>query len=365
MNIQLKSVKKQVILLTGASSGIGLVTARMAAERGARLMLTARNESALEQLTQELNGYGSNGRVADFIAGDVADETVLRRAAERAIDRFGRIDTWINCAGVTIYGPLIDVSLDDQRRLFETNFWGVVIGSRIAVEYLRKEGGALINIGSTLSDRAVPLQGIYCASKHAVKGYTDSLRMELEHDGLPIAVTLIKPGAIDTPYSEHGKNYLPNESKNPPPAYAPEMVARTILYCAEHRVRDVFAGGGGKMISMMGHWAPRLTDKIMERTMFTLQQSERSDQDRHDNGLYGPAKGLQARGGRAAYVAETSLYTQASLHPMLTAAVTAVVGAALVSAFRRGSSKGHSLAWDRRAVERTKICGNEPEPQAA
>lgn len=299
-------------------------------------MLTARNETALALLARELNSHESKGVAADFVAGDVADETVLRRVAERARDRFGRIDTWVNCAGVTIYGPLIDVSIDDQRRLFETNFWGVVVGSRIAVEYLRKEGGALINIGSTLSDRAVPLQGIYCASKHAVKGYTDSLRMELEHDGLPIAVTLIKPGAVDTPYSEHGKNYLPNESKNPPPAYAPEVVARAILYCAEHPVRDVFAGGGAKLISMLGHWAPRLTDKIMEKTLFRLQQSDRSDHDRHDNGLYGPGRGLQARGARAAYVAETSLYTEAALHPLLTAAITAVVGAILVSAFRRG-----------------------------
>jgi short-subunit dehydrogenase len=340
MNVPLKSLHDQVIVLTGASSGIGLVTAREAAQRGARLMLTARNDTALEQLTRELNGHWSNGLVADFIAGDVAEEAVLRRVAERAIHRFGRIDTWINCAGVSIYGPLLDVSLEDQRRLFETNFWGVVIGSRIAVEHLRKQGGALINVGSTLSDRAVPLQGIYCASKHAVKGFTDSLRMEIEHDGLPIAVTLIKPGAIDTPYSEHAKNYLPNESQNPPPAYAPEVVAQTILYCAEHPVRDVFAGGGGKMISMLGHWAPRLTDKIMERTMFTVQQTQEADLDRQDNGLYGSVSRLQERGGRALYVAESSLYTQASLHPMVTAAVTLFLGAALVSAFPRGSSDG-------------------------
>lgn len=319
----------------------------MAAQRGARVMLTARNETALRQLAQELNGQeingsGSNGGVAEFVEGDVAEEAVVRRVGDQAIDHFGRIDAWINCAGVSIYGPALDVSLEDQRRLFETNFWGVVIGSRIAVEHLRKKGGALINIGSTLSDRAVPLQGIYCASKHAVKAYTDSLRMELEHDGAPISVTLIKPGAIDTPYAEHAKNYLPHEPKNPPPAYAPEVVAETILYCAEHPVRDVFAGGGGKMISMLGHWAPRLTDKMMERTMFALQQSDQADHDRQDNGLYSSARGLQERGGWAPYVAESSLYTQASLHPMVTAAVTAVAGAVLIALFRRGGADGQS-----------------------
>jgi short-subunit dehydrogenase len=243
---------------------------------------------------------------------------------------------------VSIYGRTLDVSLEDQRRLFETNFWGTIIGSRIAVDRLRNSGGALINIGSTLSDRAIPLQGIYCASKHAVKAYTDSLRMEVEHDGLPISVTLIKPGAIDTPYAEHAKNYLPNEPKNPPPAYAPEVVAETILYCAEHQVRDVFAGGGGKMISILGNLAPRLTDKIMERTLFTVQESDQADQDRHNNGLYGPARGLQERGKQAPYVAESSLYTQASLHPLMTGAVAIVAGAALVSLFSRRNEGGRA-----------------------
>lgn len=238
-------------------------------------------------------------------------------------------------------GRVLDVSLEDQRRLFETNFWGVAIGSRIAVEHLRKKGGALINIGSILSDRAIPLQGTYCASKHAVKAYTDALRMEVEHDGLPISVTLVKPGSTDTPYTEHAKNYLPNEPKNAAPTYAPEVVAETILYCAEHPVRDVFAGGGAKVVSMLGNLAPRLTDKIMEYTMFTVQQRDQPEQDRLDHGLYSPARGLQERGGRALYVAESSLYTRASLHPIVTGAVAALAGAALISIVRRGSSNGH------------------------
>lgn len=339
MNIRLKPIQEQVIVVTGASSGIGLVTARMAAKLGARLVLSARNEAALQQVTLEINGHEANGGEADFVAGDVADEAAVRRVADRAIDRFGRIDTWINCAGVSIYGRIIDVSLEDQRRLFETNFWGVAIGSRIAVGHLGKNGGALINIGSILSDRAIPLQGMYCASKHAVKAYTDALRMEVEHDGLPISVTLVKPGSVDTPYAEHAKNYLPNEPKNSPFAYAPEVVAETILYCAEHPVRDVFAGGAAKAVSMLGNLAPRLTDRIMKHTMFTAQQSDQADQDRLDNGLYSSAGGLQERSGRALYIAESSLYTQASLHPMVTGAVAALAVAALISIFRHGGSK--------------------------
>ncbi|HEU4686550.1 MAG TPA: SDR family NAD(P)-dependent oxidoreductase [Nitrospira sp.] len=202
MSLRLKPIHEQVIVITGASSGIGLVTARMAVRRGARVLLTARNREALQRLTDELNANGSDD-AAGHVEADVADEATLRRVAEEACERFGCIDTWGNGADVSVYGRVIDVSLNDQRRLFDTNFWGVVIGSRLAVEHLRKDGGALINIGSTLSDRAVPLQGVYSASKHAVKAYTDALRMEVEHDGLSVAVTLIKPYSIDTPYAEH------------------------------------------------------------------------------------------------------------------------------------------------------------------
>jgi hypothetical protein len=224
--------------------------------------------------------------------------------------------------------------------LFETNFWGVVNGSRIAIEHLRKEGGALINIGSTLSDRATPLQGIYCASKHAVKAYTDSLRMEVEHDALPISVTLIKPGTVDTPYTEHAKNYLEKEVMNSPLVYAPEIVAKTILHCAEHPVREVFAGGGGKMLSALGRFAPRLTDKIMEKMFFEGQQGNRPE--REANSLYGPTTGLKERGGTASHVSESSIYTQASLHPILAGAFVALAGLTLVSFYRGSSSNGSS-----------------------
>jgi NADP-dependent 3-hydroxy acid dehydrogenase YdfG len=179
---QLKPLGQQIIVITGASSGIGLCTARMAAKRGARLVLNSRNEAALRQLADEINGQGGE---AMYQAADVADEAALRVVADLAIARFGGFDTWVNNAGVSIYGRMTDVPDADHRRLVDTNFWGVVNGSRIAVEHLRHRGGALINIGSTLSDRAIPGQGMYCASKHAVKGFTDALRMELEEAGAP------------------------------------------------------------------------------------------------------------------------------------------------------------------------------------
>jgi short-subunit dehydrogenase len=334
MTPRLKPIKDQVLVITGASSGIGLVTARLAARQGARVVLTARNHEALQQAAEQITADASSGGMATYMAADVSDESALRRVAEEAMSRFGRIDTWVNDAGVSIYGRLMDISLADQRRLFDTNFWGVVNGSRVAVSHLR-HGGALINIGSILSDRAIPLQGVYCASKHAVKAYTDSLRMELEHDGLPIAVTLIKPYSIDTPYAEHAKNYLATEPTFPLPVYAPEVVADAILHCAQYPTRDVYAGGTAKVMATVANVAPRLTDKIME-TLFDMQVTDRPEQDR-TNSLYAPTTGLKERGGRAAYVAETSLYTQASFHPLVTGAALAAAGVTLASWLRRPS----------------------------
>ena len=330
MAVKLKELKDQVVVITGASSGIGLTTARMAAERGAKLVLAARNEDALAKLVEEINSAG--GAAASVVA-DVGSEGDVKKIAAEALNRFGGFDSWVNNAGVSIYGKLEDVPIGDMRQLFETNFWGVVHGSLTAAEHLRANGGAIINIGSTLSDRAIPLQGMYCASKHAVKGFTDAFRMELEAEDAPISVTLIKPSAIDTPYKEHAKNYLDVEPENPPPVYAPETVAEAILHCAENQVRDVFVGGGGKALSVMGKYAPRLTDIYMEATMIDQQRSDKPD-DNMPDGLYESSdSSLRGRGGYDGHVSESSIYTKASLHPVLTGAAFALGAAGLAYTF--------------------------------
>jgi short-subunit dehydrogenase len=328
---RLRKLDEQTIVITGASSGIGLVTARMAARRGARLVLAARSEEALKQLTDEIKAAGGE---AISVVADVGREEDVQRIADAALHRFGGFDTWVNNAGVSIYGKLLEIETADLRRLFETNFWGVVYGSLAAARHLRGRGGAIINIGSTLSDRAIPIQGMYSASKHAVKGFTDALRMELEADGAPVSVTLIKPGAIDTPYPHHAKNYMETEPTVPPPVYAPEVVAEAILHCAEHPERDVFAGGGGKAISMTEKYAPRLTDKVMEWTMTDMQKSNEPPRPREDNGLDHPSGELEERGGGHAYVAETSLYTKASLHPLMTTAILLGAGLTIAALWR-------------------------------
>src|SRR5213082_3156250 len=184
MTMRLKPIHEQTIVITGASSGIGLTTARMAGREGARVVLAARSDQALRDLEQEIKNWGGQ---AVAVQCDVANEQQVRQVAQSAFERFGGLDTWVNNAGVSIYGRIEEVSLEDARRVFDTNFWGLVIGSRVAAQHLRSRGGgALINIGSTLSERAIPLQGFYVASKHAVKGFTDALRMEIEEAGYPV-----------------------------------------------------------------------------------------------------------------------------------------------------------------------------------
>ncbi len=309
--MRLKKLSDQVIVITGATSGIGLTTARMAAAQGAKLVLAARAEDALHQLEKELQSFGTEALVVPTDVGDKSDVAALAKAA---IARFGRIDTWVNNAGISIFGRLQEVSDEDNHRLFQTNFWGVVNGSMEAVKHLKEHGGALINLGSELSDVSVPLQGMYSASKHAVKGFTDSLRMELEKDGLPIAVTLIKPAGIDTMFAVHAKNYMDVEPKLPAPVYAPELVAEAILYAAQHQKRDVHVGGASKVNSVGGFHLPRLFDKLGETLLWNQQRSERPSRASRKDALHSPdtSQELRQRQGMDG-VTETSPYTQASL----------------------------------------------------
>jgi NAD(P)-dependent dehydrogenase (short-subunit alcohol dehydrogenase family) len=312
MGIKLKRLEDQVIVITGGTSGIGLATAKRAAKRGARVVLCSRNEPELRETVGSIEAAGG---VARSVVADVANQEDVERLAATAIEAFGTIDTWVNNAGVSFYGHLTEVAIEDMRRLFEVNFWGTVYGARAAVSRLRGSGGALINIGSIVSDRAIPLQGAYSASKHAVKGLTDALRMELEEEGAPISVTLIKPSAIDTPYFQHAKNYMAVEPKPPAPVYAPEVVANAILRAAEHPVRDITIGGGGRLISALGTALPRLTDFYMERAMFESQRTDIPAGERADNlYVHSPEEGME-RGGYRGHVMQSSAYTRAALSP--------------------------------------------------
>ncbi len=349
--MNLKPIEEQVIVITGATSGIGLVTARMAANRGAKLVLAARNQKALDTLEKELRSKSID---VITVTADVALESDVVKIASDALAEFGNFNTWVNNAGVSIYGNLEEVPLEDSKKLFDTNFWGTVNGSLVAARNLKINGGALINVGSVLSDRAIPVQGMYCASKHAVKGFTDALRMELEAEKAPVSVTLVKPSAIDTPYKAHAKSYLKEEPQNPPPVYSPETVAKAILHCAELPVRDVVVGGGGRTLAFLGSLVPRSTDVVMENTMIEIQRDDELAGRRKFESLYEPNDDrLRERGGYEGHVAESSLYTQASLHPVVTGAALAVgIGGLLFALNRTSRPDGISRLRDRSPLDR-------------
>ena len=321
MKPTLKPLAEQVIVITGASSGIGLATARLAAARGARVVLGGRSAGALATLAAEIEAAGGH---AAHAAGDIANESDVAALATLAVDRFGGFDTWVNNAGVTAFARVSDAPLDDMRRLFETNFWGLVLGTREAEKHLRHKGGAIINVGSVLSERGLPLQGFYSASKHAVKGFTEALRSELDEAGAPISVTLVKPGPIDTPYTINGKNYLSSEPQHVPPVYAPDTVARAILRAAATPMRYVTVGGGGAMIAAFGHLAPGLTDRLMAKFVIPGQQSgQPPSRPRDENGLEHPTENLRTRGNYSGTVRRVSFYTEASTRPIATATALA------------------------------------------
>jgi NAD(P)-dependent dehydrogenase (short-subunit alcohol dehydrogenase family) len=328
MTASLKPLAQQTIVVTGASSGIGLATVRMAVGRGARVVRVARDEAALEAEAARLSAEG--GRVAVAVA-DVGDRAAVEAAARTAVDSFGGFDTWINVAGITIYGELWRVEERDHERLMRTNFWGTVNGSLVAVEHLRGKGGALVNVGSVASDLAFPLQGMYCASKHAVKGFTDALRMELLQDGAPIGVTLVKPASIDTPLPHRARNYMDREPTLPPPLYRPEEVAEAVLHAAVHPRREIYVGGAASALSSLKTVAPGAYDLLAP----AISAFERKGEKPRDpaGALHGPKNAGQVRGDYPGPVLR-SAYTRAGLNPVTTTLLA--TGASLAAAVLLG-----------------------------
>jgi short-subunit dehydrogenase len=293
MSIQLKPLNEQVIVITGASSGIGLATAQSAAKQGARVVLAARSKKTLDDVVHAIQTAGGE---AVAVECDVADRRQVQNVADAAVRQFGRIDTWVNDAGVAIFGRLDRVSEEDSRRLFDTNFWGVVNGSLVALPHLKKQGGALINVGSEVSEAAAPILGMYVASKHAVKGFTDALRIEVEKvDKAPVAITLIQPTAVDTPFDEHGKNYMDHEPDLPTPMIEPEQVAEAILAAAVKHTRDTRVGMMAKVNTFAAKNLPGVADRMAARQVDNLQREEPPRRDR-EGALHVPGESARTHG---------------------------------------------------------------------
>lgn len=321
---RLKPVSEQVIVITGATSGIGLAVARRAARAGAHVFLIARGQKDLQALCEELQATGAR---AAWAVADVADHDALIEAADKCQRLFGGFDTWINNAGVSIFGPIRDTTLADQRRLFETNYWGVVNGSLVAAERLRDRpwGGAIINVGSILSDAPLPVQGVYSASKHAVKGFTNALRMEIMRDQAPISLSLVKPAALDTPYSKHARNLTGYAVHNPQPVYATRVAADTILYCAAHPIREITVGGGGRLIAGLYNALPGVAEPLLAKFAPSLMRDKGSAYAPDDDGLYDPTEDGLDEEVHYPMVRQFSALAEVRKHPGIAAGAVAIL----------------------------------------
>ncbi len=332
-----KRLEDQVLVITGASSGLGLALARHAAWRGARVVLASRNEAALKAITEEIRAQGGN---ALYAVADVSRASDVSRIADTAIGGYGRIDTWINNAGVTLFGETLLADTEDERRVFEVNCWGSVLGCREAVRRMGQAGGVIINIGSFASERSLPLQAAYSASKHALKGYTDTLRLELQRAGLPTSICLLKPGAIDTPFFDHSGNLMDCKAKPAGAPFSPRVIARATLACAERPRRELTVGGSVRVLEIVSHCFPSLTDWGMRRFMFEAQKRPEARIRRRTGNLYQPLRREgREQGEYLGHVKHSSLYAAIVLHPVRATLLSAILGGVFIARLIGGSEK--------------------------
>ena len=328
MKPRLRPIHDQAIVITGASSGIGLATARMAARQGADVFLIARDGAALADIVAELEEEGLS---AGYAVADVGDEEELNAAAAAAIEKFGGFDTWVNNAGVGIVSPVDEVSTADHERLFRTNYFGVVHGSLAALRHFRETGesGAIINLGSVVSDMPMILSVPYAATKHAVKGFTDGLRIEVMHERLPISVTLVKPSTIDTQFFEHAHTNTAAMGRGIGKIYTPDVVAEAILYAASHVKRDITIGSmatfGGEIAALVPEFIDGFQSALSYGNVLRTGRLPSGDNlyDAPDEGRE-TASLPEARG--------FSLTTTAQMHPRATWSAIALGAAATVGA---------------------------------
>jgi NAD(P)-dependent dehydrogenase (short-subunit alcohol dehydrogenase family) len=331
----LKPIDQQVVVLVGASSGIGREAALRFARRGAKVVVSARGEEGLDTLVDEIKRDGGE---AIAVTADVAHFDQVQAIAERAVEHFGRIDTWVHLAGIGLFATFEQTTPEEFKRVIEVNLLGQVHGAMVALPRLRQTGrGALIHISSVESVIAFPYHSAYAASKHGMTGFIDALRVELEHEGVPISVTNVLPAAINTPFFGTARTKLGVKPAAPPPAYQPGIVADTILYAAEYPTRDIIAGGAGKAMVMTQKFAPRLMDRFVRGFGFTAQRSNVPKSIEAPDSMYAPVRDFETAEGEFGHIAfSRSIYTWLQTHPWVKrAAVSTAIGATALLVGRR------------------------------
>lgn len=312
--MQLKPIDQQVVAIVGASSGIGRESALRFAKKGAKVAVAARSQSGLNSLTEQIEGLGGE---AIAITADVADFNQVQAIAQKTVDRFGRLDTWVHAAATSIFARFEQFTPEEFKRVIEVNLMGQVYGAMVALPHLRQEGrGALIHISSMEARRSLPLQSAYSASKHGIEGFLDSLRVELQRDGIPISVTNVMPSTIKTPFYNKALTKLGVQPTGVPPFYQPDLVADAIVYVAEHPTRDMIVGDVGRVLDLMQKLSPALVDTLLAQIAVDGQYTKIPKLESDLNNLYAPIAGYDKSIGDYSDKTIPSLLDQLDLHPV-------------------------------------------------
>lgn len=277
---------KRVVVITGASAGVGRATARAFAERGAAVALLARGEQGLAGAAAEVESTGGSALV---VPTDVADPDAVEAAAEQIESKFGPIEVWVNNAMVSVFAPFKDISAADYRRVTEVTYLGYVNGTRAALKrMLPRDSGVVVQVGSALAYRAIPLQSAYCGAKHAMEGFTESLRCELAHDMSNVHVTMVQLPAINTPQFHWVKTTLTRHPQPVPPIFQPEVAADAIVWAAEHPRREYWVGWPTARAVIGNRLVPGLLDRYLARAGVEAQQADRPIEPGRPNNLDAP-----------------------------------------------------------------------------